>query len=78
MKRRRDIIISFLCYKTNFKFYYTHLSHVTKSRVFKILNLRRKDDCNLRGNSVRNQLRHLKLYSYPPRLLARRRHMGTF
>ena len=78
MKRRHNIIISFLCYKTNFKFYYSHLNHVTETRVFKNLSLRKKDDCNLRGNSVRNHLRNLKLYSNPPRWLAKRRHMGTF
>ena len=65
MKRRHDIIISFLCYKTNFKFYYRHLSHVAKSRIFKNLNLRRKDDWNFRSNSVRNQFRHLRLYLNP-------------
>ena len=56
----------------------TKLSHVTKSRVFKNLNLRRIDDYNFRGNSVKNHFRHLKLYSNPPLWLARSRHMGKF
>ena len=43
-----------------------HLSHVTKRRIFKTLNLRRKADRNFRSNLLENHFRHLKLYSNPP------------
>ena len=43
-----------------------HYSHVTKSRIFKNLNLRKKADRNFRGNFLKNHFRHLKLYSNPP------------
>ena len=39
-----------------------HFSQVTKSRIFKNLNLRRKADCNFRGNLLEKHFRHLKLY----------------
>ena len=56
-----------------------HFSHVTKSRIFKILNLRKKADRNFRRTFLKNRFRHLKLYSNPPSWLARSRcHMGTF
>ena len=38
-------------------------SYVTKSRIFKNLNLRRKVDRNFRGNLLKNHFRHLKFYS---------------
>ena len=41
-------------------------SHVTKSRIFKNLNLRKKADRNFRGTFLKNRFRHLKLYSNPP------------
>ena len=56
-----------------------HSCHVTKSRIFKNLNLRKKADRNFRGTFLKNRFRHLKLYSNPPSWLARSRcHMGTF
>ena len=56
-----------------------HFSHVTKSRIFKNLNLRKKADRNFRGIFLKKRFRHLKLYSNPPSWLARSRcHMGTF
>ena len=56
-----------------------HFSHVTKSRIFKTLNLRKNVDRNFRGAFLKNSFRHLKLYSNRPSWLARSRcHMGTF
>ena len=56
-----------------------YFSHVTKSRIFKNLNLRRKADHNFCGSFLKNHFRHLKIYSNPPSRLARSRcHMGTF
>ena len=56
-----------------------HFSHVTKSRIFKNLNLRKKADRNFRGNFLKNHLSHLKFYSDLPSWLDRSRcHMGTF
>ena len=56
-----------------------YFSHVTKSRMFKNLNLRKKADRNFRCTFLKNRFRHLKLYSNPPSWLARSRcHMGTF
>ena len=56
-----------------------HFSHVTKSRIFKNLNLRKKADRNFRRTFLKNRFRHLKLYSNPPSWLPRGRcHMGTF
>ena len=43
-----------------------HFSHVTKSRIFKNLNLREKVDRNFRRTFLKNHFRHLKLYSNPP------------
>ena len=43
-----------------------HFSHVTKSRIFKNLNLRKKADRNFRGIFLKERFRHLKLYSNPP------------
>ena len=66
---------------TYFKYIPTnrHFNHVTKSRIFKNLNLRKKADRNFRGTFLKNRFRHLKLYSNPPSWLARSRcHMGTF
>ena len=58
---------------------YRHFSHVTKSRIFKNLNLRRKADRKFRSNLLKNHFRHLKLYSNPPIWLARSRcHMSAF
>ena len=56
-----------------------HFSHVSKSRIFKNLDLRKTADRNFRGTFLKNRFRHLKLYSNPPSWLARSRcHMGTF
>ena len=56
-----------------------YFSHVTKSRILKNLNLRKKADCNFRRTFLKNCFRHLKLDSNPPSWLARCRcHMGTF
>ena len=56
-----------------------HFSRVTKSRIFKNLNLRKKADRNFRGTFLKHRFRHLKLYSNRPSWLARSRcHMGTF
>ena len=56
-----------------------HFSHVTKSRILKNLNLRKKTYRNFRRTFLKNCFRHLKLYSNPPCWLARGRcHMGTF
>ena len=56
-----------------------HFSHVTKTRVFKNLNLRRKTNRSFCGNFFENHSRHLKLYSTPPTWLVRSHcHMGTF
>ena len=55
-----------------------HFSHVTKSRISKNLNLRKKADRSFCGNFLKNHFRDLKLYSNPPGLLVRSRcHMGT-
>ena len=54
-----------------------HFSHVTKSRIFKNLNLRKKANRNF--FFLKNRFRHLKLYSNPPSWLARSHcHMDTF
>ena len=56
-----------------------HFSHVTKNRIFKILNWRKKADSNFRCTFLENRFRHLKLYSEPPSWLARSCcHMETF
>ena len=39
-----------------------HFSHVTKSHIFKNLNLREKADRNFRCTFLKNRFRHLKLY----------------
>ena len=55
-----------------------HFSHVTKSRIFKNLNLRKRANRNFHGNFLKNHFRHLKLHSNPPSWLARSRcDMGT-
>ena len=43
-----------------------HFSHVTKSRIFKNLDLRKNADRNFRGTFLKNRFKHLKLYSNPP------------
>ena len=43
-----------------------HFSHVTKSRIFKNLNLRKKGDRNFLGTLLKNRFRQLKLYANPP------------
>ena len=43
-----------------------HFSHVTKCRIFKNLNLRKKPNRNFRGTFLEKRFRHLKLYSNPP------------
>ena len=56
-----------------------HFSHVTKSRIFKSLNLRKKGDRNFLGTLLKNRFRHLKLYANPPSWVARSRcHMENF
>ena len=56
-----------------------HFSQVTKSRILKNLNLRKKADRNFCRTFLKNRFRNLKLYSNPPSWLARCRcHMGTF
>ena len=58
---------------------FRHFSHVSKSRIFKKLNVRKKADRNFRVDFLKNYFRHLKLHSNPPSWLARSRcHMGTF
>ena len=53
--------------------------HVTKIRIFKNLNLRKKAYRNFRRTFLKNRFRHLKLYSNPPCWLARGCcHMVTF
>ena len=42
-----------------------HFSQVTKSRILKNLNLRKKADRNFRRTFLKNRFRHLKLYSNP-------------
>ena len=70
-----DIFLIFITKNVNGR----HFSHVTKSRIFKNLNLRKKADRNFRGTFLKNRFRHLKLYSNPPSWLARSRwHIGTF
>ena len=52
---------------------------MTKSRIFKKLNLRRKADRNFRGKFLKNCFRHLKFYSNPPSWMARSRcYMSVF
>ena len=71
----------YLKYFENVIFFTTtrHFSHMTKSRIFKNLNLRKKADRNFRGTFLKNRFRHLNLYSNSPSWLARSRcHMGTF
>ena len=56
-----------------------HFSHVTKSHIFKNLNLKAKADRKICSNSLENHFRQLKLYSNPPSCLARSRcQMNTF
>ena len=42
-----------------------HLSQVTKSRISKNLNLRKKANRNFRRTFLKNRFRHLKFYSNP-------------
>ena len=44
----------------------THLSHLTKSRIFKNINLRKTANRTFRSSFLKNHFRHLKLYSNPP------------
>ena len=54
-------------------------SLMSKSHIFKNLNLRKKADYNFRGTFLRNRFSHQKLYSNLTSWLARCRcHMGTF
>ena len=65
--------------RKNFQVLNRPFSHVSKRRIFKNLNLRKKADRNFRGNFLKNHFRHLKLYSNSPSWLTRSRcHMGTF
>ena len=78
----------FLCFflkssKISFFHWHTtvqpHSSHVTESRIFKNLNLRKKADRNFRGTFLKNRFRHLNLYSNPPSWLATSHcHTDTF
>ena len=43
-----------------------HFSHMTKSRIFKNLSLKRKVDRNFCGILLENHFRYLKLYSISP------------
>ena len=43
-----------------------HFSHVTKSRIFKNLNFRKKADRNFCRTFLKHHFRHLKLYSNSP------------
>ena len=43
-----------------------HFSHMTKSRIFKNLNLRTKADRNFRRTFLKNRFRYIKLHSNPP------------
>ena len=53
-------------------------SHVTKSHIFKNINLRKKADRNFRRTFLKHRYRHLKFYWNPPSWLARCRcHMDT-
>ena len=53
-------------------------SHITKSRIFKDLDLRKKVDCNFRGDFWKSHFKHLTLYSNPPGWMGRSCcHMGT-
>ena len=42
-----------------------HFSHLTKSRIFKNLNSRKKADRNFHRTFLKNRFRHLELYSIP-------------
>ena len=56
-----------------------HFSHVTKSCIFKNLNLRKKTNGNFCRIFLKNGFKHLKLYSNLPSWLARSCcHMGKF
>ena len=56
-----------------------HFSRVTKSRIFKNLNLRRKADRNFCDNLLKGHFRHLKFYSNLPSWLVRScGHMSAF
>ena len=65
--------------RNNFQVLNRHFSHVSKRRIFKNLNVRKKADRNFCGNFLQNHFKHLKLYSNSPSWLTRSRcHMGTF
>ena len=56
-----------------------HFSYVTKSRIFKNLNLRKRADRNFCNNALKSHFRHLKSYSNPPSWFIRSCcHMDTF
>ena len=73
-----SLSLMFLLFSSSKNFCIKHFSYVTKSRIFKILNLRKKANRNFRSTFLKNRLKHLKLYSNPLRWLARSRHMDTF
>ena len=82
-RRSRIIILMYLGFDgkgyNKFNVSCRHFSHVTKSRIFKNLNLREKADRNFCRTFLKNCFRHLKLYSNPPSWLARDCcHLGTF
>ena len=49
---------------------------MTKSSIFNNLNLRKKADCNFRGDLLENHFRHLKLYSNPPSTVYSKHFLG--
>ena len=56
-----NIYIYVCIYIYIFLYTYRHLIHLTKSRIFTNLNLRKNADCNFRGSFLKNHFRHLKL-----------------
>ena len=48
------------------RLYIRHFSNMTKSRIFKNLDLREKADRNFHRTFLKNRFRHLKLYTNPP------------
>ena len=73
-KRKGHILVLHLV------FYFEDVSNIlTKSRIFKNLDLRKEADRTFHSNLLKNHCRHVKLYSNLPSWLARSRcHMGTF
>ena len=79
----QKIFLSVIVYLIWINTYIRHFRHVTKTRIFKSLNLSKKADRNFCRTFVKNRFRHPKLYSDPWGMkscwLARSRgHIGTF